>query len=150
MRDQYWPSRKTHPAELGTTVTTLGRSRELFDVMVAEDAAGGLDDASSRRRGVIRLALAEGDTLGHCCRVVRGKIWAAMRLSAENEIELRNRYGSPSSFQSVSPCTRNPRQNSTPLVALPSRDTLCTQRDHISPPRPMNWVGPHTLQVQKS
>ena len=70
-RDQHW---KTHPAELGAAITTLGRSRELFDVVVAEVTAGGLDNAPSRRRGVIRLALAEGDTLGHWCRMGRGKI----------------------------------------------------------------------------
>jgi hypothetical protein len=74
VREQYWLGRKTHPTELGTAITTLGRSRELFDVVVAEDAARGLDNAPSRRRGVIGLALAEGDTLGHCCGVVRGKI----------------------------------------------------------------------------
>jgi hypothetical protein len=34
-----------HPAELRATVTTLGCGRKLFDVMIAENAAGGLDDA---------------------------------------------------------------------------------------------------------
>ncbi len=60
--------RKTHPAELGAAVTTFWRSRELFDVVVAQDAARGLDNTPSRRRGVIRLALAKSNTLGHCCR----------------------------------------------------------------------------------
>jgi hypothetical protein len=36
-------------------------------VVVAEITAGSLDNTSSRRCGVIGLALAEGDTLGHFC-----------------------------------------------------------------------------------
>ena len=80
---------KTHPIELGAAVTTLGCSRELFDVVVAEVTAGSLDNAPPRRCGVIRLAFAEGDTLGHCCKL---EIWVAMRLSGENwGIELGNR-----------------------------------------------------------
>ena len=43
-RDQH---QKTYAAELGAAVTTLGRSRELFDVVVAEVTAGGLDNAPS-------------------------------------------------------------------------------------------------------
>jgi hypothetical protein len=43
-RDQHW---KTHPAELGAAVTALGCSSELFDVVVAEVTAGGLDNAPS-------------------------------------------------------------------------------------------------------
>jgi len=35
----------THPAELRATVTALGCGRKLFDVMIAENATGGLDDA---------------------------------------------------------------------------------------------------------
>lgn len=57
---------KTHASELGTTVTALGGGGELFDVMVDEDTTGGLDDAAAVRGGVVRLALAEGDALGHC------------------------------------------------------------------------------------
>ena len=68
---------ETHPAELAAAVAALGRGRELFDVVVAEDAAGGLDDASAVRRRVIRLAFAEGDTLGHC-----GNFWEGKRASA--------------------------------------------------------------------
>ena len=68
---------KTHPAELAAAVAALGRGRELFDVVVAEDAARGLDDASAVRRRVVRLALAEGDTLGHC-----GDFWAGKSTSA--------------------------------------------------------------------
>lgn len=60
-----WAERRD-PAELAAAVAALGRGRELFDVVVAEDAARGLDDASAVRRRVVRLALAEGDTLGHC------------------------------------------------------------------------------------
>ena len=46
-------------------------------MVVAEDAARGLDDASAVRRRVVRLALAEGDTLGHC-----GDFWAGKSTSA--------------------------------------------------------------------
>jgi hypothetical protein len=145
VRDQWWLCRKTHPAELGAAVTTLGRSRELLDVVIAEDAAGGLDNAPSRRRGVIRLALAEGDTLGHCFRVVRGKIWVAMRLTGGNETEPGGRDGSSSSLQSLSPCTRNPRENPSLPYHLDTSNAT-----HIPLPRPMNRVRPHTLQVQKS
>lgn len=78
--DAKWNGRrrgKTHPAELAAAVAALGRGRELFDVVVAEDAARGLDDASAVRRRVVRLALAEGDTLGHC-----GDFWAGKSTSA--------------------------------------------------------------------
>ena len=37
----------THPAELRATVTALGCGRKLFDVVIAKDAARGLDDAPS-------------------------------------------------------------------------------------------------------
>ena len=58
-------------------------------MVVAEVTAGSLDNAPPRRCGVIRLAFAEGDTLGHCCRL---EIWVVMRLSGGNRgIELRNR-----------------------------------------------------------
>lgn len=35
-------------------------------MVVNEFAAGGFDDTSAVRGGVVRLALAEGNTLGHC------------------------------------------------------------------------------------
>ena len=34
----------THPAELGATVTAFGCRRELFDVVVAEDATRSLHE----------------------------------------------------------------------------------------------------------
>jgi hypothetical protein len=42
VRNSQWV---TYPAELRTTVTALGCGRKLFDVMIAENATGGLDDA---------------------------------------------------------------------------------------------------------
>lgn len=56
---------KTYTGEGVSTVAALGRRRGLFEVVVDEDAAGGLDDAAAVGGGVVRLALAERDALGH-------------------------------------------------------------------------------------
>ena len=130
---------KTHPIELGAAVTTLGCSRELFDVVIAEVTAGSLDNAPSRRCGVIRLAFAEGDTLGHCCKL---EIWVAMRLSGVNwGIELGIR-GWPISSLFAPEC----------LSPTDHRVTLFTRATRCTCPRGLS-IGndrPHTLSSKKA
>ena len=76
--------RQTYAGELDAAVTALGRGGELFDVVVAEDAARGLHHATAVALRVVRLALAEGDTLGHCCSAnnLRTYIQDRVRVSA--------------------------------------------------------------------
>ncbi len=64
--------RDTHAGKSGAAVTTFGGSGELFQVVVDQLAAGGLDDTPPGGGGVVRRALAEGDSLGHSVtKVVR-------------------------------------------------------------------------------
>lgn len=56
----------TYTGEADTTVTTFGSCRELFDMVVYEFSTGGFHNPSAVRGGVIGLALAESNTLGHC------------------------------------------------------------------------------------
>ena len=54
-----------YTGESDTTVTALGGGGELFQVVVDKLATGGLHHTSAVGGGVVRRALAEGDTLGH-------------------------------------------------------------------------------------
>ena len=56
---------RTHATEFASAVAALGCGGELFNVVVAEDTAGRLDDAAAVGGGVVRLAFAESNTLGH-------------------------------------------------------------------------------------
>lgn len=61
-------------AKVRVAVTALGDGTALLDVKVAEVSTGGLDDLSASRLGVVRVALAEGDTLSHLFELgARGK-----------------------------------------------------------------------------
>lgn len=52
-------------AQVSVAVTALGDGTALLNVKVAEVSTGGLDDLSASRLGVVRVTLAEGDTLSH-------------------------------------------------------------------------------------
>ncbi len=52
-------------AQIRVAVTALGDSTALGDVKVTKVATGSLDDLSASRLGVVRVTLAEGDTLSH-------------------------------------------------------------------------------------
>src|SRR5882762_1719415 len=56
---------RTHATEFASAVAALGCGGELFNVVVAEDTAGRLDDAAAVGGGVVRLTLAERDALSH-------------------------------------------------------------------------------------
>lgn len=56
----------TYTRESDTAVTALGGSGELFQMVVDKLATRGLDHPPAVGGGVVRRALAEGDTLGHC------------------------------------------------------------------------------------
>ena len=55
----------TYTGESDTAVTALGSSPSLLQVVVHQLATGGLDDAPLVGGGVVRGALADGDSLGH-------------------------------------------------------------------------------------
>lgn len=55
----------THTRESNATVTALGRSGELLQVVVYELPTGGLNHTPAAGGGVVRRTLAEGDTLCH-------------------------------------------------------------------------------------
>ena len=57
-----------YTGESDTTVTELGGSSKLFDVVVDELATRGLDHPSAVRGGIVRSTLADGDALGHFTR----------------------------------------------------------------------------------
>ena len=46
-------------------VTALGRAGELVDVQVVQLTAGGLDDPTAVRPGVVGVALTQSETLSH-------------------------------------------------------------------------------------
>ena len=54
-----------YTGESDTTVTALGGSRELFEVVVDKLAARRLHHTTAVRRGVVGSALADCDALGH-------------------------------------------------------------------------------------
>ena len=60
-----------YTGESDTTVTALGGSSKLFDVVVDELATRGLDHPSTVRGGVVGSPLAESNTLGHCCDYIK-------------------------------------------------------------------------------
>lgn len=60
------PKRETYTRQRDATVSALGCGRKLFDVVVNELATRCLHNPSAVGGGVIRVALAECDTLGHC------------------------------------------------------------------------------------
>lgn len=55
-------------AQVRVAVTALGHGAALLDVQVSEVATGGLDHLATSRLGVVRVALAESDTLSHLDR----------------------------------------------------------------------------------
>ena len=69
MLSQY-TKRSAYTRESNTAVTALGGSWELFEVVVDELATWCLDHSADVRGGVIRGALADGDTLGHCWSLI--------------------------------------------------------------------------------
>lgn len=56
---------ETYTRESNTAVTALGCRSALFEMVVDEFGTRGLHHAPAVRFGVVRIALAEGDTLGH-------------------------------------------------------------------------------------
>lgn len=56
----------TYTSQFQVAVTALWGSCQFFDVVVDELSTGGLDYMPTVGGGVVRLALAKGDTLGHC------------------------------------------------------------------------------------
>ena len=59
-------SRSAYSRERDTAITALGCRGGLFEMVIDELATGGLHNASAVGGGVVGLAFAEGDTLGHC------------------------------------------------------------------------------------
>ena len=58
-------SKCAHSGKGNSTVTALGGSGELFQVVVDKLSSGGLHYTSACGGGVVGSALAEGDSLGH-------------------------------------------------------------------------------------
>lgn len=58
--------RRTYTGQRDATVSALGCGRKLFDVVVNKLATRRLHNPSAVGGGVVGVALAEGDTLGHC------------------------------------------------------------------------------------
>lgn len=56
---------ETYTRESDSTITALGSSSELLQVVVDQLAARGFDNTSPVGGGVVRRALADGDSLGH-------------------------------------------------------------------------------------
>ena len=67
MREWLQMSSCTHAGQRNATVTALGGSCRILDVVVDQLAAGRLDDTTAVRGRVVRVALAERDALGHFC-----------------------------------------------------------------------------------
>ena len=57
---------KTYTRKFKVAITALGCRCQLFDVMVYGLATRGLNYTPAVRLGVVRLALAESNALGHC------------------------------------------------------------------------------------
>ena len=66
---QYWMHRnecEAYTRETDAAVTAFWLCGDLLEVVVYKTTTGCLDDTTAVRGGVVRLTLAEGDTLGHC------------------------------------------------------------------------------------
>jgi hypothetical protein len=62
----------TYAGELGAAVTALGDSATLLDVQKTQVTTGGLDDTSPVGSGVVAVAAAVGNSVGHhCCESAR-------------------------------------------------------------------------------
>lgn len=68
-----------HTRKLGVAVTALWRRGELVDVQVVQLTAGGLDDPTAVRPGVVRVALAQSETLSHLVSLLSSGGCAAPR-----------------------------------------------------------------------
>jgi hypothetical protein len=62
--------KKTYTWKFKVAVTALGCLCKLFEVVIHGLATGSLEHTPAVRLGVVRLALAESNTLGHCARVL--------------------------------------------------------------------------------